>query len=203
MCLNNISYFDLTIKYYQFIFLKKISLQKVELPMESEDKEFLKSLSFVHIQDFISDKLVEKYLEGDTSYLRLTKKGELELKKHYIDYQLDILKLENITGDYFYDLIRELKEEKIQKVALYGASDTTYSMYKYLSNNDIEIACVLDDEKSKHGGGIYNSKIISPSDLDEYCVDAIVISTVQFQEELHKKAQLVYGNKYRIIKLFR
>ena len=198
-----ISYFENTFKYYQFIVLKKISeLQEIDLPIDTEDAELLKALTFVHIQNLINDKLIEKYPKGNSVCLQLTKAGELALKKHYIDYQLDLLKLENILGNFFCDLVGKLKEENIQNVALYGASDTTFSIYRYLTNNNIKVACVLDDDKRKHGQRIYDSEVVDPKNIDKYTVDALIISTVQYQEELYKRVKGSKGNKYKIVKLF-
>lgn len=200
---NDIIYFTNTPEYHQFVVLKKIfELREIELPVDTDDEEFLNSLSVVKLQSLINDKLAEKYVKDKSVYLRLTEEGELLLKKHYIDYQIDLLKLEYRLGNFFYDLVNRLQREKVGRVALYGASDTTLSIYRHLTNNNIRIISVLDDDKTKVGQKIYDSEVVAPYNLEGHQIDAIIISTIKYQDEIYEKAKNIYGGKYKIIKLF-
>tara|TARA_B100000315_G_C14511789_1_gene557316 strand:- start:424 stop:1065 length:642 start_codon:yes stop_codon:yes gene_type:complete len=200
---KELKYFESTPKFYQFVLLTKIAdLGTVELPLESDDREFLNALSFVSFLNLIDDHLVERYTSEDKTFLRLTEEGNIKLHKHRIDYQLDLIKLENLLGSFFLDLIIKLKEEKISKIALYGASDTSRSVYKYLINNNIKVLCILDDDEIKHGQMIFETAVVSPTDIHKYPVDAIIISTIQYQEKLFKKAKDIFEKKMKIVTLF-
>lgn len=200
---NGLKYFRHTKLYYGFLLLKKIyEYGIIELPFETSDTELAEVLSHVSFQDLINENLVEKAESDQRTALRLTKQGLVDFHKHHIDYQLDLLKLENVQGSFFHDLIDKLKKSGLQKAALYGASDTTKSILKYLHNNNVEVVCVLDDDVAKQGLEISGIKIISLTELEEYSIDALIISTIQYQDELYQKAQSVFRDRVKVISLF-
>ena len=72
------------------------------MPIQSRDGELLNAMSIVHIQNLIEEKLAEKIKTKDsTEILKITDKGKSQLKREFIDYQLDLLTLEQSLGNYF------------------------------------------------------------------------------------------------------
>lgn len=200
---KNLKYFKSTRLFYGFVLLAKIQKYgNIELPFESNDREFSEALSHFSFQELIDEKFIEKIETDDKTYLRVTEKGIIQFHKHHIDYQLDLLKLENMQGSFFFDLIEKLHAENLKKVALYGASDTTKSILKYLTNNNVLVLCVLDDDNKKQGTKLGDIDIIAPGDLINYPVDALIISTIQYQNELYEKAKNIFKQSIRVITLF-
>lgn len=201
---SELNFFKHSHHYYRFIFLKKIDeLGHLNLPIHSNDTEFLRAVSKIHIQNLISDGLLKKNTGDDNSaFLELTIPGQRQLRKHFIDYQLDLLKLEKQLGDFYSDKITKLKQENVRKIALYGASDTAQSFLKYLQNQGFETVCFIDDDPQKQGNSFLNLPVISPQSIDEFRIDAVVISTVEFQDKIAHKMKSSFGSKYKILALF-
>ena len=89
---QNLKYFIHSRSYFRFILLKKLDEdQGIILPIQSQDGELLNAMSIVHIQNLIEEKLAEKIItKGSTEILKITDKGKSQLKREFIDYQLDL-----------------------------------------------------------------------------------------------------------------
>jgi len=199
-----LKYFKHSHNYYRFILLKEIKERgSILLPIQSQNKEFLDAVSNVHIQTFISEGLIEKNITESEITLILTEAGLQSLRKHYIDYQLDLLALEKNIGDFYTKLMEHITAAKVHVIALYGASDTSRSIIEYLKNKTIETICFIDDDPKKQGTEFLGLPIVSPAGIKELEIDAIIISTVEFQEEIAGKIKALFGNQYRILTLFK
>ena len=199
-----LKYFYHSRLYFRFILLKKIDEQEgIILPVQSQDSELLLAMSITYIQNIVEEGLVKKVENEDaTEILVITEKGKSQLQQDHIDYQLDLLALEQSLGDYYYKKIGILKEKNIKSVALYGASDTAQSFLNYLINNGINIACILDDDESKHTNNYFGFPVISTEEVSLYTFDAIIITTVKFQDEIKSRINQSFGSKYKVIPLF-
>lgn len=199
-----LKYFNHSHNYHRFILLKEIKEKgPLLLPIQSDDEEFLNAVSNVHFQSFISEGLIKKNVTDKGTILDLTEAGAQSLKKHFIDYQLDLLVMEKNIDNFYTQLIERLIQEKVRKIALYGASDTSRSLLKYLKNQQIETVCVIDDDPKKQGSEFMGLPIISPAGISEFVIDAIVISTVVYQDNIAEKIKASFGEKYKILTLFK
>lgn len=201
---KQLKYFKHTQNFYRFIVLKKIESQvQVPLPIESEDPEFLQALSQVQVQNLILEGFVEKVEKTNATVdLVLTEKGHQILRRHFIDFRLDLLKLEKTLENFYLDKIRKLQKQNIKKIALYGASDTAKSFSGYLLSHGFEIQCIMDDDSEKQGKFLLEFLIIAPHEITRYDVDAIVITSVEFQNQILNKLTESSGKQYNIIPLF-
>jgi repressor of nif and glnA expression len=199
--MNNeqLKYFRHSQEFYRFIVLRYIRENEfVSLPLENADKNIEHALSQVHIQSMIDDGLLVKDKQNKLS---LTELGLQKLREHFIDYQLDLLKLERELGDYFQNKIENLLNDNIKTVALYGASDTALSLLDYLKKSGINIACIIDDDQEKQGSEFEGLSIISQSELANYSIDAILITSVAFEKEIKSNIISSFGETYRMYTL--
>tara|TARA_B100000029_G_scaffold470842_1_gene509979 strand:- start:210 stop:812 length:603 start_codon:yes stop_codon:yes gene_type:complete len=192
-------YFNHNQQYYRFIILKKINEKmSIKLPIEIEDPELIEAMSKVHINNLIDDG----FLKSEKNFLILTTRGKIELHRHYIDYQINLIKLSETLGDFYSNKISWLKKEVEGGVALYGASDTLKSFFNFLINAEIDLKCVIDDNPKKQKSKYLNLPVISTKKIKEFPVETIIISTVEFELEIKQKILEIFGDKYKIITLF-
>jgi len=199
--MNNeqLKYFRHSQEFYRFIVLRYIRENEfVSLPLENADKNIEHALSQVHIQSMIDDALLVKDKQNKLS---LTELGLQKLREHFIDYQLDLLKLERVLGDYFQNKIENLLNDNIKIVALYGASDTALSLLGYLEKSGIKIVCIIDDDQEKQGSEFEGLSIISQSELANHSIDAILITSVAFEKEIKSNIISSFGETYRMYTL--
>ena len=196
---DELIYFTHTQQFYRFIILKKIDENKsINIPIELEDNEFLEATSKVHINNLLEEGLIVSQ-EGS---IKLTQDGLSALNKHYIDYQISLMNLSNNLGEFYSNKINWLKREIIGSVALYGASDTSKSFFNFIKNAEIKLECVIDDDPKKQNNKYLGLPVVSLNQIDEFSVQTIIISSVQFQKEIKEKAIDKFDGKYKIINLF-
>jgi len=201
---QNLKYFIHSRSYFRFILLKKLDEdQGIILPIQSQDGELLNAMSIVHIQNLIEEKLAEKIItKGSTEILKITDKGKSQLKREFIDYQLDLLTLEQSLGNYFSGKINKIKGKNVHQLALYGASDTAQSIINYLVNNGFNISCIIDDDIKKQNNEFHGFPIVSRDNISSYNFDTIIITTVEYHHEVKSKIDQSFSSKYQIISLF-
>ena len=196
---DELIYFTHTQQFYRFIILKKIDEKSsVSIPIELEDNEFLEAISKVHINNLLEEGLIVS-VEG---FLKLTQDGMSVLNKHYIDYQISLLNLSKNLVEFYSNKIDWLKEEIIGSVALYGASDTSKSFFNFIKNAEIKLECVIDDDPKKQNNKYLGLPVVSVNEIEEFSIQTIIISSVEFQKEIKEKAIKKFDGKYKIINLF-
>ena len=196
---DELIYFTHTQQFYRFIILKKIDENKsINIPIELEDNEFLEATSKVHINNLLEEGLIV----SQKGSIKLTQDGLSALNKHYIDYQISLMNLSNNLGEFYSNKINWLKREIIGSVALYGASDTSKSFFNFIKNAEIKLECVIDDDPKKQNNKYLGLPVVSLNQIDEFSVQTIIISSVQFQKEIKEKAIDKFDGKYKIINLF-
>ena len=196
---DDLIYFTHTNQFHRFIILKKIDENELlSIPIESDDEEFLESISKVHINNLLEEGLIISH-EG---FLKLTKDGIYSLNNHYIDYQISLINLSKNLGEFYSSKIDWLKKEIIGNVALYGASDTSKSFFNFIKNAGIKLECVIDDDINKQNNSYLGLPVVSVDDIENFSIETIVISSVVFQKEIKEKAVRKFEGKYKIINLF-
>ena len=196
---NSPEYFNHTQKYYRFVILKKINeYGNIEIPIDIDDSELIEATSKIHIHNLTNDGLLDS-IDGK---LQLTEKGQESLNRHYIDYQIDLLKLSKNLGDFYSYKINQLVKEVKGKAALYGASDTSKSFFAYIQNSGIDLECVIDDDIEKQKINYLGLQVISIDELNQFPIETIIIATIEFQDEIKHKTVEKFGDKYKIITLF-
>tara|TARA_B100001758_G_C18322476_1_gene563985 strand:+ start:353 stop:955 length:603 start_codon:yes stop_codon:yes gene_type:complete len=196
---NTALYFAHTQEYYRFIILKKINENdKIKIPLDLDDSELLEATSKVHLNNLIEDDLIK----SDKGFLKLTSAGSNALNVHYIDYQISLINLSKNLGDFYSHKITRIKEKVIGGVALYGASDTSKSIFNHIKNAGIILECVIDDDSQKQKNQYLGLDVIPIKNIDQYNVQSIIISSIKFQKKIKKNVSEQFGDKYNIINLF-
>ena len=196
---NELLYFNHTQQYYRFVILKKIDENvSVKIPIDLEDDEFIEAISKVHINNLLDDGLLT-LVQG---LLKLTSEGKSILNKHYIDYQINLINISKNLGDFYSNKINRLKKEMVGISALYGASDTSKSIFDFIQKESIKLECVIDDDVNKQNNRYLGLPVVSVKDIDKFKIQTIIISSVEFQSKIKKKVIQEFGDKYKIINLF-
>ena len=124
-----LKYFHHSKLYREFLLLKKIDYMGcIEIPLDTDDNEMKLLFSDNNVQYLIERKIIVK----DTQKLSLSKLGSEMLSKHYIDYQLDIIRIKKGIDNFFIDKLQFLSEKGYASIALYGAGDTARSFIEYI-----------------------------------------------------------------------
>ena len=105
-------------------------------------------------------------------------------------------------GDFYFEKVNRLVKKVKGKAALYGASDTSRSIFAYIQNAGIELECVIDDDLKKQRDDYLGLPVISIDVLDKYLVETVIISTIEFQDKIKEKMVEKFDDKYKIITLF-
>ena len=196
---RNSKYFSHTQQYYRFVILKTINESgPIEMPIDIDDPALIDAISNAHIHNLLNDG----FLDSTNGELKLTAKGEASLHRHYIDYQIDLLNLSKNLGDFYFEKVNRLVKKVKGKAALYGASDTSRSIFAYIQNAGIELECVIDDDLKKQRNDYLGLPVISIDVLDQYLVETVIISTIEFQDKIKEKMVEKFDDKYKIITLF-
>jgi hypothetical protein len=107
-----LKYFRQSQEFYRFIILKYIHGNgHLTLPVENTAPELENALAHIHLQSMIDNSLLQK---NDQNELSLTEQGMQQLREHFIDYQLDLLILEQDLGDFFSNKINDLRKDNIK-----------------------------------------------------------------------------------------
>ncbi len=196
---EHLKYFRHSQEFYRFVILKYIHKNgSLALPVDYTEIEIEEALSHIHLQSLIDSSLLEK---NDENNLMLTGLGRRKLREHFIDYQLDLLSLENELGDYFQKKIERIVNNNVNNVALYGASDTAKSLLVHLKKNGINVECIIDDDQEKQGGSFEGLPIIPQSELKNYSIDTILIASVTFYKQIKANIISSLGDTYQIYTL--
>jgi hypothetical protein len=90
-----------------------------------------------------------------------------------------------------------------KRIGLLGAGLHTGQLIKrivYFINNDIDIV-IFDNDKAKWGTFLESREILPPHTIPNHKLDALVISSNKFQEEMYESVKM-YGGVVKIIKLY-
>lgn len=93
------------------------------------------------------------------------------------------MKLEEGVMKHFTPLIAEWKKNS-SRVAIYGAGIHTRFLLSLIDFND-SITCILDGDPKKIGTRFLSWEVHGPEMIKEMGLDAIVISSKHYQEEIY------------------
>ena len=194
-------YFSHSKLYQEFMLLRKIdSMGEVNIPLDTDDDELKRLFSDNNIQDLIDRRIIVNDIEKES--LSLSGDGKGLLNKHYIDYQLDIIRIKKGIDEFFLERLEFLKSKNYSSIALYGAGDTALSFIGYIQDQGIEVKLIIDDDRTKASQILRGIPIRMPDEFDASVVDAIIVSSIEFQEVIFEKAEALAGDTIEIITIF-
>ena len=84
------------------------------------------------------------------------------------------------------------------KIAVYGAGLHTQQLAT-LVNLDSSVFCYLDGDPKKHGKSFLGKQIFSPTHLDALDIDAVLISSNRFVDEMSATARRYGGTRIELL----
>ena len=171
------------------------------LPLDPHD---LPPASLEHLP--ISRLIQEQKLavaEGEVGQsLVLTDGGRSHMRRLVIDYHLELIRLSEASDEFFGSRVRGLMAAGYRRILLYGASDTAHAMVDFLRDSPIEVVGVIDDDPAKQGTMLRGIRVVGPAEIPEAGIDAIVVTTVAFEDViLRERASRMTGSQ-KVVGLF-
>ena len=94
------------------------------------------------------------------------------------------------------------KWEKLHsRVAVYGAGGHTLHVLKLVDISDF-VCCLLDSDQKKHGKKYMRWRIYGPTDIESLNLDAILISSQKFEDEIYESIKHYKAKGLDIIKCY-
>jgi len=73
------------------------------------------------------------------------------------------------------------------KIILFGAGRKLKESLFYLKHSEVKVLAICDNDKKIWGRKIFNKKIISPAEIKKYDFDIVIISNINYQEQIKKQ----------------
>ncbi len=95
--------------------------------------------------------------------------------------------LERLIG--FRRMLRTLASEGVQRLALYGGGRHTRSLSPVIERSPVHVSCIIEDRTDLHGQSVAGLPIVSRNQALHMNLDAVVLSSDQFEADLWRSAQ--------------
>lgn len=201
------SFFKPTLLYKEFMILDLIE-KDANITQREMSKTIGVAVSMInsYMDSYDKQGLIrrKKHSTKTVEYF-VTKKG-LERKKvlniSYLNASLNIYKSakENIV-----EFLSQIINRGYKNILLYGAGEVAEILLQTIlidSQIPISVIAVIDDETSKQGKILVNTKIISLNNIGEYQFDGILISSYTNQKLILEKLLAINYNKQNILHFF-
>lgn len=136
----------------------------------------------------------------DTKYI-VTVKGHEKRRRLLVNYMIETVRLYKDAKREFKDKFTDFVAKGVSKVVFYGAGETAEIAITAAIDAGMKVIAVVDQKKEKQGKTINGILIVSPSMLGNMEFDGIIISSLGYTEEIHKKIIRHEKQGRKIIKL--
>jgi hypothetical protein len=89
-----------------------------------------------------------------------------------------------------------------KRVGLYGAGTHTRGVGDSLMDPEVEICCIIDDDKRQHGQYLWGYKIVALEDALSYELDAVILSANSIEDQLWENASLLREHGIETIRIY-
>ncbi|EAR68578.1 hypothetical protein B14911_03309 [Bacillus sp. NRRL B-14911] len=135
--------------------------------------------------------LTRRYISIKNVTYHISKEG-IDRKNYLLmSYLYELIKYYNFAKQNIESFFKKIEEKKLQSILLYGAgevAETLITIKETRKDSNFKILAILDDDSQKHGKDILGCEIISPSRIFEYTADALIITSMAFEDKI--KARL-------------
>jgi len=100
-------------------------------------------------------------------------------------------------------ILEHLYYPEPRNVAIYGAGNHTEFLLRYTGLNRANIKCLLDSNPEKLGAKFLGFDIRDPVTIDLNDINAVVISSRAFQEEIYQRIQYMEKKGVEVIQLYK
>jgi glycosyltransferase involved in cell wall biosynthesis len=136
----------------------------------------------------LGNKLKAKYLK---KYIHSNEKLDTALRAYG-----EFTKLNRFLTSHF----KNIKKKGIKKAAIFGASLTGKLYIDYLRKVGIDVITIFDNDPKKHGKKLGDIVINDPNKIDKCKIDAIIIASRGYREEIFNQMRPVQDKGILIIK---
>jgi DNA-binding MarR family transcriptional regulator len=131
----------------------------------------------------------------------LTAKGRDELLSLLISYSAEIIRLYAEAKEEIVRRLRQIREDGVRSVALFGASSTAEVVSAGINEVQLNVVGIVDSDLKKQGNRFGGLVIQPPEALRGMDVDAVVVTSFGRQEEIHDFIRRFVDTKIRVLKL--
>ena len=119
----------------------------------------------------------------------LTPEGRRCMAFHQVSYRAELVRLTRAARVRFREFFRELRDQGVGRVVLYGAGETGEVVLDALAGCDwVSVAAVVDDDPARQGGKLHGVCIQSPAVvLDGVEADAVVVTAITALESIRDR----------------
>lgn len=136
---------------------------------------------------------------------RISKKG-IEWKNYLLmSYLFELIRHYNVAKQNIEKFFCNIEEKEIKTILLYGAgevAETIITIKESRKDNKFDILAILDDSQEKQGKNILGCRIVSPTLINQYHADALVITSMTFEEIIKRRLEELNYSKQKIINIF-
>lgn len=136
-----------------------------------------------------------------TCRYHLTQKGREELLSLILSYSAEIIRLYGEAKAEIVRRLRQIRDEGIESVALFGASSTAEVVSLGIQEVGLKVLGVVDSDPGKQGRKFGGVIIQPPEALKHMNMDAVVATSFGRQEEIHNVILKFVDPAVRVVKL--
>jgi DNA-binding MarR family transcriptional regulator len=122
-----------------------------------------------------------------TMSYNLTPKGLKEKMSLLIAYTIETTELYQDAKQEFAGKLKEVYDEGIHNVVLFGAGETAEILYNASKSLDIEIIGIVDNDPEKQGKLFGNLVVQPPGFIERIKPDGVIIASIGRQDEIYEQ----------------
>lgn len=128
-------------------------------------------------------------LNGKSFRYMLTGSGDRKRQEMFSEYASETVQVYTDFKNLLLGKLSTLEERGIERIVLFGASETCEVLLSALYGTTFAVVALLDSDAAKHGR-LFHGHVISPPEiLPHINCEAVVISSFGRQEEIHQQIQ--------------
>jgi len=129
---------------------------------------------------------------------RITRDGKRRLQYLLVDFVNELTTVREHARSLFRASLLPLALDHVRRVALYPASETAEAVFPALDALGLELVAVVDDSPQKWGALFHEHRIQPPAALRDLELDAVLVATVVFQDQIAKKIRKLRLRNVRV-----
>lgn len=130
---------------------------------------------------------------------RLTPEGRHCLTYHQVSYRAELVRLARSARERFREFFRELGDQGVRRIVLYGAGETGEVVLDALAGWDgVRVVALVDDDEALHGRLVHGVPVSAPALLEGVEADAVVVASVTRADEIRARLGAAEARGLRI-----
>ena len=134
-------------------------------------------------------------INGKSFRYVLTTAGEQERQTLFSAYSAETIQIYSALKQVIHEKLRRLRDQKVRKLVLFGASETCEVVLSAMRDDPFEIVALLDNDPEKQGRMFHGYVVSPPALLDNITCDAVLITSFGEREVIRKQLEPVSRQK--------